>query len=138
VTTLIERTPATRLTYFKASLAYLGFMTVWVYAFANTQRHVPGVFIFLALMAAMFVHFGAGFAIPRQETFALLAFPPLLAILGPGVNSLLWVAARSDDGLPGRTPRPARPLAPQAHGSARGRGLLVLAALSVHADLRAG
>jgi hypothetical protein len=39
----------------------------------------------------MFVHFGAGFAIPRQETFALLAFPPLLAILGPGVNSLLWV-----------------------------------------------
>jgi len=55
------------------------------------QRHVPGVFIFLALMAAMFVHFGAGFAVPRQETFALLAFPPLLAILGPGVNSLLWV-----------------------------------------------
>jgi hypothetical protein len=91
VTTFIERTPATRLTYFKASLAYLAFMTVWVYAFANTQRDVPGLFIFLALMAGMFVHFGAGFAIPRQETFALLAFPPLLAILGPGVNSVLWV-----------------------------------------------
>jgi len=91
VTTFIERTPASRLTYFKASLAYLSFMTVWVYAFANTERHVPGVFIFLALMAAMFVHFGAGFAMPRQETFALLAFPPLLAILGPGVNSVLWV-----------------------------------------------
>jgi hypothetical protein len=91
VTTFIERTPATRLTYFKASLAYLAFMTVWVYAFANTQRHVPGLVIFLALMAGMFVHFGAGFAIPRQETFALLAFSPLLAILGPGVNSVLWV-----------------------------------------------
>jgi hypothetical protein len=91
VTTFIERTPATRLTYFKASLAYLGFMAVWVYAFANTERHVPGLVIFLALMAGMLVHFGAGFAMPRQETFALLAFPPLLAILGPGVNSLLWV-----------------------------------------------
>ena len=27
----------------------------------------------------------------RQETFALLAFPPFLALVGPGVNSLLWV-----------------------------------------------
>jgi hypothetical protein len=91
VTTFIERTPATRLTYVKASFAYLAFMTVWIYAFANTERHVPGIFILLALVAAMAVHFGAGFAMPRQQTFALLAFPPLLAILGPGVNSLLWV-----------------------------------------------
>jgi hypothetical protein len=91
VTTFIERTPATRLTYFKASLAYLGFMTVWVYGFANSEEHVPGILIFFGLLGAMLVHFGAGFAIPRQETFALLAFPPLLAILGPGVNSLLWV-----------------------------------------------
>ena len=91
MTTFIERTPATRLTYFKASLAYLSFMTVWVYGFANTEEHVPGILIFFGLLGAMLVHFGAGFAIPRQETFALLAFPPLLAILGPGVNSVLWV-----------------------------------------------
>jgi hypothetical protein len=91
VTTLIERTPATRLTYLKASLAYLGFMTIWMYGFANTEEHVPGILIFFGLLGAMLVHFGAGFAMPRQETFALLAFPPLLAILGPGVNSLLWV-----------------------------------------------
>jgi hypothetical protein len=91
VTTFIERTPATRLTYVKASFAYLAFMTFWIYGFANTERHVPGVFILLALVAAMAVHFGAGFAMPRQETFALLAFAPLLALIGPGVNSLLWV-----------------------------------------------
>lgn len=91
MTTFIERTPASRLTYFKASLAYLGFMTVWVYGFANTEEHVPGILIFFGLLGAMLVHFGAGFAMPRQETFALLAFSPLLAILGPGVNSLLWV-----------------------------------------------
>jgi hypothetical protein len=79
------------LTYVKASFAYLAFMTLWIYAFAYTERHVPGVFILFAILAAMAVHFGAGFAMPRQETFALLALPPLLAILGPGVNSLLWV-----------------------------------------------
>jgi hypothetical protein len=91
VTRLIERTPPTMPTYIKASLLYLGFMTVWVYAFANTQRHVPGIFIFLGLVIGMMVHFGTGFAMPRQETFALLAFPPLLALVGPSVNSLLWV-----------------------------------------------
>ena len=91
MTTFIERTPATRPTYIKASFAYLAFITLWIYAFANTERHVPGLFILLALVAAMAVHFGAGFAMPRQETFALLAFPPLLALLGPGVNGLLWV-----------------------------------------------
>lgn len=91
MTTFIERTPATRHTYIRASCAYLAFMTVWIYAFANTERHVPGLIILFALVAAMAVHFGAGFAMPRQETFALLAFPPALALLGPGVNSLLWV-----------------------------------------------
>ena len=92
MTTFIERTPATRLTYFKASLAYLGFMTVWVYGFANTQRaRTRASSSSSRCIGAMLVHFGAGFAMPRQETFALLAFPPLLAILGPGVNSLLWV-----------------------------------------------
>ena len=37
------------------------------------------------------MHFGTGFAMPRNETFALLAFAPFLALVGPGVNSLLWV-----------------------------------------------
>jgi len=91
VTTWIERTPASCLTYAKVSFGYLAFMTLWVYGFANTERHVPGMFIMLALVAAMSVHFAAGFAIPKQETFALLAFPPLLAIVGPGVNAVLWV-----------------------------------------------
>jgi hypothetical protein len=91
VTTFIERTPATRLTYIKASLVYLAFMTAWVYGFANTEERVPGILIFFGLIGAMLVQFGAGFAMPRQETFALLAFPPFLALVGPGVNSLLWV-----------------------------------------------
>jgi hypothetical protein len=91
VTNLIERTPQTMATYVKASLIYLAFMTLWVYGFANTERHVPGIAILLALVLGMVVHFVTGFAMPRQETFALLAFPPLLALVGPGVNMVLWV-----------------------------------------------
>ena len=91
MTNLIERTPQTMATYVKASLIYLAFMTLWVYGFANTERHVPGIAILLALVLGMVVHFVTGFAMPRQETFALLAFPPLLALVGPGVNMVLWV-----------------------------------------------
>src|SRR5438034_985544 len=42
-------------------------MTVWVYGFANTQEHVPGILIFFGLLGAMLVHFMAGFAMPRQR-----------------------------------------------------------------------
>jgi uncharacterized membrane protein AbrB (regulator of aidB expression) len=91
VTNFIERTPQTMATYVKASFVYLAFMTFWVYGFANTERHVPGLAILVALVLGMIVHFGAGLAMPRQETFALLAFPPLLALVGPGVNTMLWV-----------------------------------------------
>jgi uncharacterized membrane protein AbrB (regulator of aidB expression) len=91
VTNLIERTPQTRTTYVKASLFYLGFMTVWVYGFANTERHVPGLAVLLALVLGMVVHFLTGFAMPRQESFALLAYPPFLALVGPGVDAALWV-----------------------------------------------
>jgi hypothetical protein len=91
VTSFIERTPASRATYFKASFVYLAFMTVWVYGFANTQQNVPEIVILLGLISAVLVHFFVGLAIPRNEAFALLSFPPLLALVGPGVNSLLWV-----------------------------------------------
>jgi hypothetical protein len=91
VTTWIERTPATMTTYVKASLVYLGFMTLWVYVFANIERDLPGIVMFVALVLPLILHFGIGFAVPRQETFALLAFPPLLALVGPGVNALVWV-----------------------------------------------
>jgi hypothetical protein len=91
VTTWIERTPATMTTYVKASLVYLGFMTLWVYVFANIERDLPGIVMLVALVLPLILHFGIGFAMPRQETFALLAFPPLLALVGPGVNTLVWV-----------------------------------------------
>jgi hypothetical protein len=91
VTNWIERTPQTMATYFKASLLYLGFMTAWVYGFANTERDIPGVVMIVALVLPMLLHFGIGFAMPRQETFALLAYPPFLALVGPGVDTALWI-----------------------------------------------
>jgi hypothetical protein len=91
VTNWIERTPQTTATYFKASLLYLGFMTAWMYGFANTERDIPGVVMIVALVLPMLLHFGIGFAMPRQETFALLAYPPFLALVGPGVDTALWI-----------------------------------------------
>lgn len=91
MTNWIERTPQTMATYFRASLLYLSFMTAWVYGFANTERDLPGVVMLVALVLPMFLHFAVGFAMPRQETFALLGFPPLLTLVGPGVDTMLWV-----------------------------------------------
>ena len=78
-------------TYFKASLLYLGFMTAWVYGFANSERDVPSIVMLVALVLPLLLHFGVGFAMPREETFALLAYPPFLALVGPGVDTALWV-----------------------------------------------
>ena len=91
MTSWIERTPQTMATHLKASLLYLGFMSAWVYGFANTERHIPGVVMLVALVLPMLLHFGVGFAMPREETFALLAYPPFLALVGPGVDTALWI-----------------------------------------------
>ena len=124
VTKWIERTPQTMATYAKASLVYLAFMTVWVYGFANTQRAVPGLVMLVALVLPMFLHFAIGFAMPRQETFCLLAFPPLLALVGPGVNTMLWVPLVMMMVFPGAL-RPPRALPPPPRRATRGRGLLL-------------
>jgi uncharacterized membrane protein AbrB (regulator of aidB expression) len=91
VTNWLERTPQTMATYFKASLLYLGFMTAWVYGFANSERDIPSIVMLVALVLPLLLHFGVGFAMPREETFALLAYPPFLALVGPGVDTALWI-----------------------------------------------
>ncbi len=82
----------TRATYVRATTVYVGFMTLWVYGFANTERNLPGVLVFLLLVAPVFVHLGAGYVIGRQEALYLACFPPVLALLGPGLASGLWLS----------------------------------------------
>ena len=91
MTNWIEHTPQTMATYFKASLVYLSFMTVWLYGFANSDRDLPGLVMLVALVLPMILHYAIGFAMPRQETFALLAYTPFLALVGPGIDAALWV-----------------------------------------------
>ena len=92
MTTIIERTPATRATLVKSILIYLAFTTTWVYGFANTERNLPGLLVFLLLIAPIVVHLGAGYIIGRQEALYLACFPPALALLGPGIASGLWLS----------------------------------------------
>ena len=88
---LIERTPASRSTYTRVTLFYLVFMTAWIYGFANSQRDLPGIAIMALLILPVAVHLGIGIAIGRQEAVALALFPPALALLGPGLDSALWM-----------------------------------------------
>jgi hypothetical protein len=94
VTSLAQRYrwEPTRATYVRASAIYAGFMTLWIYGFANTERNLPGLLVFLLLLTPIFVHLGAGYVIGRQEALYLACFPPALAILGPGIASGLWLS----------------------------------------------
>jgi hypothetical protein len=91
VTTIIERTPATRATTVKTSLLYLAFTTVWVYGFANGQQDLPGLVVLEFFLLPLGVHFLLGFALARQDACALLAYAPVLALVGPGLSSSLFV-----------------------------------------------
>lgn len=82
----------TRGTYARAAAVYAGFMTLWIYGFANTERNLPGLLVFVLLLAPIFVHLGAGYVIGRQEALYLACFPPVLALLGPALASGLWLS----------------------------------------------
>jgi hypothetical protein len=89
---LIERTPAGRSTYTRACVFYMVFMAAWIYGFANSQRDLPNIAVVALLLLAALVHFGVGIAIGRQEGVLLALFPPALALIGPGLDSALWMA----------------------------------------------
>jgi hypothetical protein len=91
VTTIIERTPATRATLVKTVLAYLVFTTLWVYGFANGRHDLPGIVVLAFFLLPLGVQFLLGFALAKQEACALLGYAPLLAIVGPGLSASLFV-----------------------------------------------
>jgi hypothetical protein len=91
VTTIIERTPATRATLVKSVLAYLFFTTVWVYGFANGRHDLPGIIVLAFFLLPLGVQFLVGFALAKQEACALLGYAPLLAVVGPGLSATLFV-----------------------------------------------
>jgi hypothetical protein len=66
-------------------------MAEWIYGFANSQRDLPNIAVIGLLMLAVVVHFGIGIAIGRQEALALAFFPPALALVGPTLDSTLWM-----------------------------------------------
>lgn len=90
MTELTDRFAPTRSTYVRAVLAYVGFMTAWIYGFANLERDLPSLLVFLLLLLPIFIHLGAGFVIGRLEALYLACFPPLLALVGPGLALPLW------------------------------------------------
>jgi hypothetical protein len=91
VATIIERTPATAATFVKSVFIYLAFTTAWVYGFANARHDLPAIVVLAFFLLPLGVQFMAGFALARQEAYALLAYAPLLALFGPNISSALFV-----------------------------------------------
>jgi hypothetical protein len=85
-----ERFPAERRTYARAAAFYLGFMTAWTYGFANIDRDLATPLVALLLVLPVVVHLGVGFAIGHEKALLLACYPPFLALIGPGLASLLW------------------------------------------------
>lgn len=84
-----RRYPARPRTYIRAAAIYLGFMTAWMYGFANAQYGLPGPAVFFLLILPCLVHAGIGFAVGRHEGLWLAAFPPALAFVAPGMGTVL-------------------------------------------------
>jgi hypothetical protein len=133
VTTIIERTPATRATVVKTSLLYLAFTTAWVYGFANGQHDLPGIIVLAFFLLPLGVNYLLGFALARQDACALLAYAPVLALVGPASPPRSSCRSPCSRSSPGR-PRPSRHVRPPADGAARGRGPLVLGSAPPHGD----
>ena len=92
-TTTIARSTSsgTSSTLVKSILIYLAFTTTWVYGFANGQHDLPGVIVLAFFLLPLGIHFLLGFALAKQEACALLAYAPLLALVGPGLATSLFV-----------------------------------------------
>jgi hypothetical protein len=74
------------------ALAYTAFMSLWVAAFAATDRALPApVFLFLLLLPAV-VHFGLGYVLADWRALYFVAGPIVVAAFAGGLPSALWVA----------------------------------------------
>lgn len=70
---------------------YVVLMAVWVYGFANSDRALPALVVFVLLLGAGAIQIAAGYLIGRWEALALAAVPILLATAASGFGSTLWV-----------------------------------------------
>jgi hypothetical protein len=70
---------------------YVVLMAAWVYGFANSDRDLPALVVFVLLLGAGAIQVGAGYLIGRWEALVLALIPILLAGAASGVGSTLWV-----------------------------------------------
>ncbi len=70
---------------------YIVLMAVWVYGFANVDRHLPALLVFVLLVAAAAIQVAAGYSVGRWGALALAGVPVILALAASGLDSSLWV-----------------------------------------------
>jgi hypothetical protein len=84
-----------------AAVAYGGFMTVWVVAFANTEGVLPGILIALLLLLPGAVSFSLGYVVGKWWALYLTAVPIVAAAVVGGLPSPLWAAVVLLTAFPG-------------------------------------
>ncbi len=70
---------------------YILLMAAWVYGFANADRVLPALLVFMLLLLAGAVQVAVGYAVGRWGALAFAGVPVLLALAASGLDSSLWV-----------------------------------------------
>ncbi|HSK15003.1 MAG TPA: hypothetical protein VK915_02440 [Gaiellaceae bacterium] len=84
-----------------AILAYTAFMSLWIVAFAGTERALPTPLVLVLLLLPAVVHFGLGYVFSDWRALYLVAVPVVVAAFAGGLPSALWVAVVLLTAFPG-------------------------------------
>ena len=76
----------------QAVTGYTLFMTIWIVAFARTERALPTVVVLVLLLLPALVHFGLGYVVADWRALYLAAVPIVVAAVAGGLPSALWAA----------------------------------------------
>ena len=85
----------------QAVIGYTLFMTIWIVAFARTERALPAVLVLVLLLLPAVVHFGLGYVVADWRALYLAVVPVVVAAVAGGLPSALWAAVVLLTAFPG-------------------------------------
>lgn len=119
----------------QAVIGYTLFMTIWIVAFARTERALPAVLVLVLLLLPAVVHFGLGYVVADWRALYLAAVPVVVAAVAGGLPSAPLGRRRAPDRIPGRAARRGRRLRARLARAARSNVRRSLADLGGRASL---
>ncbi|HEU4450496.1 MAG TPA: hypothetical protein VFR63_11030 [Gaiellaceae bacterium] len=84
-----------------AVAVYGVFMTLWIVAFAGSDRALPGLAVALLLLLPAVLHFGLGYVVADWRVLYLAGLPVVVAAVAGGLPSALWASVVLLTAFPG-------------------------------------